>query len=241
MLKKTAQDPFFIICQMPLRAWLATIVALSSLLLSCPALAEESPGSRNGTVAICFDGDTLKLTDRRIIRLAGIDSPETAHKKHGAKQNQFYALQARNLLNKLARGKKIWLVYPGGEVQDRHGRLIADVRLQDGGSSLSDLMVSQGAAYVYAHRDLNPDLVDRLLELQKKAISERKGLWDTLLDLPIANKTYIGNRNSMRFFAADNPDIQKIKPRNRVSFGTLMDAFLAGYAPARPCPFWPMD
>lgn len=32
-----------------------------------------------------------------------------------------------------------------------------------------------------------------------------------------------------------------MKPRNRIHFGTLMDAFMAGYAPARVCPFWPEE
>ena len=63
-------------------------------------------------------------------------------------------------------------------------------------------------------------------------------LWD-VLTLPAAKKTYLGNRESMRFFPTDCAEVQQIKPRNRVFFGTLMDAFMAGYAPARPCNFWP--
>ena len=47
------------------------------------------------------------------------------------------------------------------------------------------------------------------------------------------------NKESRRFFPAASPDAQRIKPRNRVHFGTLMDAFLAGYAPARQTNPWP--
>ncbi|MDE5879487.1 MAG: nuclease, partial [Desulfovibrio sp.] len=71
------------------------------------------------------------------------------------------------------------------------------------------------------------------------AIHERRGLWAHLLELPLAQETYVGNRGSLRFFPVKCPEARHIKPRNRVHFGTLMDAFLAGYAPARVCVFWP--
>ena len=78
-----------------------------------------------------------------------------------------------------------------------------------------------------------------LRKLQHEAIAARRGMWAHLLTLPAAKKTYLGNRESMRFFPTDCAEVQHIKPRNRVFFGTLMDAFMAGYAPARPCNFWP--
>lgn len=78
-------------------------------------------------VARCFDGDTLKLTDRRIVRLAGIDAPEVAH--DGGKA-QFYARQSREELDRLAKGRKVHLFAAGINSRDRHGRIVADVRLR---------------------------------------------------------------------------------------------------------------
>lgn len=191
-----------------------------------------------GVVAYCFDGDTIKLKDRRVVRLAGIDAPETAKKDQPA---QYYGRQARQTLESLCRGKTVSLQFPGSEIKDRHGRLIANVILPDG-ESVNEMMVSAGAAFFYPHSNLDPEFMKGLAELQAEAIQERRGLWDYLLSLPLAKAHYVGNRKSMRFFPADNcPAGEKIRPRNRENFGTLMDAFLAGYAPARYCIFWPAE
>lgn len=214
----------------------ALLLLLCCLLLPLSTRAQETPLPQPaGVVARCFDGDTLKLADRRIVRLAGIDAPELAHDGEKA---QFYARQSREELNRLAKGRKVRLFAAGIDSRDRHGRIVADARLEDG-QSLSDLMLSRGAAFYYPHQDQSPQLQERLRALQEQAISERRGLWAELLSLPLARENYTGNRNSLRFFPAGCPEAEHIKPRNRVYFGTLMDAFLAGYAPARVCPFWP--
>lgn len=187
------------------------------------------------TVAVCLDGDTLKLTSRRTVRLAGIDTPEMGGRK---KKPQFYAREARDLLNELARGQDVNLYQPATRQQDKYGRLIADICLADG-RSLSAVMLEEGAAFFYPHDDLDPAYQAWLKALQAEAIHQRRGLWAWLLAQPVALQSYIGNRESLRFFPAASPDAQRIKPRNRVHFGTLMDAFLAGYAPARHVSPWP--
>lgn len=179
----------------------------------------------------------MKLSDRRIVRLAGIDAPEVPHRE---KKAQYYSRQAKKLLEDLSRGQQVELEFPGVSAKDNYGRLICNVILPDG-SSLNEELLAQGAAFFYPHRDLKPDFQEKLLEIQTKAINERRGMWERLLEMPVAKKPYVGNQQSMRFFPADCPEIQNIKPRNRVNFGNMMDAFLAGYAPARICPFWPED
>ncbi|MDR2054595.1 MAG: thermonuclease family protein [Desulfovibrio sp.] len=200
------------------------------------AAQAKAPPRGEGIVAHCFDGDTVKLTDRRVIRLAGIDAPELPHDKMKA---QYYAREARQELVRLAQGKKVRLAATGenGE-KDSYGRIVADLRLENG-QSLSALMIRRGAAFFYPHKDQNADFQKHLLELQRKSIVDRAGLWARLFSLPLALNNYIGNRASSRFFPADCPEVQHVRPRNRVYFGTLMDAFLAGYAPARICLFWP--
>lgn len=211
-------------------------IVFSCLLLPLAARAQETPLPQPaGVVVHCFDGDTLKLADRRIVRLAGIDAPEVAH---DGEKTQYYARQSREELARLAKGRKVCLFATGINGRDRYGRIVADVRLEDG-QSLSELMLEQGAAFYYPHQDQSPQLQERLRALQEQAIGERRGLWAHLLSLPLARENYIGNRNSLRFFPAACPEAEHIKPRNRVYFGTLMDAFLAGYAPARICRFWP--
>lgn len=189
----------------------------------------------DGSVAFCFDGDTFKLTDRRIVRLAGIDAPELG--KQG-KKIQFYARQAKEELIKLARGKKIKLILHAATCRDNHGRILAEA-LVDGDHSINKMMIERGAAFFFPQQNLDPYFQKELLGIQAEAIKERRGLWNVLLSLPIANYNYIGNKASMRFFPESCPEVQNIKPRNRIHFGTLMDAFLSGFAPARSCTFWP--
>lgn len=218
----------------PLLAGFALLLLVFVVSGRVPA-AEPEMEQPDGTVAHCFDGDTLKLRDRRVVRLAGIDAPELGR---GQTQPQYYAREAKAELERLARGRQVSLLAAGVNDHDRHGRLVADVRLTDG-RSLNELMVASGAAFFYPHRDLEPELQERLREIQARAIHERRGLWAGLLSLPLAHETYVGNRASLRFFPVTCPEAQHIKPRNRIHFGTLMDAFLAGYAPARVCLFWP--
>lgn len=203
------------------------------LLLGTAAAAGDTPDT--AVVAYCFDGDTVKLKDRRIVRLAGIDAPETAHRNSKA---QYYSRESRNTLEELVRGQQVILSFPGVNPRDRHGRLVAELSLPDG-QSVNALMIERGAAFFYPHRDLGPNFQEKLKDAQRKAIEERQGLWAYMLSLPLASAHYVGNRESLRFFPAACETSGKIRPRNRVNFGTLMDAFMAGYAPARVCIFWP--
>ncbi|MBO4335621.1 MAG: thermonuclease family protein [Desulfovibrio sp.] len=211
---------------------------LLGLCLLCLCLCKDTWAQAepaNSAVARCFDGDTVKLTDRRVVRLAGIDAPELAHEKIA---EQFYARAAQKELESIVTGHKISLGEASVHNKDRFGRVIAELMLEDG-QSVCELMVRRGAAFYYPHKDLLPDLQKRLLEEQIAAIETRQGMWEELLASPVAKMNYIGNRDSLRFFPNDCPQAQKIKPRNRVYFETLMDAFLAGFAPSRVCPFWP--
>lgn len=216
---------------------IALLIALIALFLVGTVQAASQVQHPEGVVAYCFDGDTIKLKDRRIVRLAGIDAPEKAHQDTPA---QYYSRQSRQLLEELARGKTVKLEFPGTNIRDRHNRLIANVILPDG-QSLNELMVQNGAAFFYYHEDLDPDFMASLRDLQEEAIKERRGFWEKLLNLPLADEHYVGNRNTYRFFPSNCPPAVNMKPRNRENFGALIDAFLAGYAPARICVFWPED
>lgn len=221
---------------MKIRVFFAFLWFIYAAALACPAFAAQ-PAHPDGVVAWCFDGDTIKLKDRRIVRLAGIDAPETEHKDSPA---QYYSRQSKLELMNLVRGKTVSLVFPGISGKDRHGRMVAEVLLPDG-QSVNELMVARGAAFFYPHQDLGPEFQEKLRQAQADAISARAGMWEHMLDLPLAHDTYVGNKQSLRFFPASCPAAQRINPRNREHFGTLMDAFLAGYAPARICVFWPED
>ena len=191
----------------------------------------------SGVIAHCFDGDTMKLQDRRVVRLAGVDAPEVPHRDT---KGQYYAREAKAFLQKLGQGNTVTLTFPGRNIKDRYGRLIAEVFLEDG-SSLNELLVKNGAVFFYPHADLDPQFQEKLKQLQEEAIREKRGLWQELFNAPCATENYIGNRQSKRFFPVWCPEASLIKPRNQIHFGNLMDAFIEGYAPARICVFWPNE
>lgn len=124
------------------------------------------------------------------------------------------------------------LVAVDAKGKDHYGRIVADVILPDG-HSLSDTMVRNGAAFVYPHTEQSAHFQERLRKLQHEAIAARRGMWAHILTLPAAKKTYLGNRESMRFSPQTAQRCSTSNPETAY-FGTLMDAFMAGYAPARP-------
>ncbi|MCI6333162.1 MAG: thermonuclease family protein, partial [Desulfovibrio piger] len=70
------------------------------------------------SVASCLDGDTMQLTNRSRVRLAGIDTPELKPRKG---KPQFYAREARELLTRLARGQEVRFFAVDKEGKDKYG------------------------------------------------------------------------------------------------------------------------
>jgi len=131
----------------------------ASILCVCgPAPGTTSPGITSAdhcdslqfdevaTVKYVHDGDTLHLTDRRKIRLIGIDTPELARK---GKPAQPYAFEAKKSLQELifANHNKIGLVF-GEDKLDRYGRTLAHLFLLDGANIQAEL-ISRGLAIAY--------------------------------------------------------------------------------------------
>ena len=93
------------------RSFLFCSLLLLLALFVAPAQADEAlPGKPEGTVASCFDGDTFKLSDRRVVRLAGIDTPELNKRDH---KPQYYAREAAAILGAMVCGLADYLwTYP---------------------------------------------------------------------------------------------------------------------------------
>jgi len=111
-------------------------------------------------VASVHDGDTLKLSDGRTIRLEGIDAPELS---------QPYGVEARNLLAKLTRRKKVRFEMRG---KDRYGRTVAEIYV--GKRSVNKSMVARGAAWWF--RSFAPTN-NQLRRLENSARTKKIGLW----------------------------------------------------------------
>jgi endonuclease YncB( thermonuclease family) len=111
-------------------------------------------------VVSVHDGDTLKLSDGRTVRLKGIDAPEIS---------QPYGIESRNLLTMLTRKKKIRIAFHG---KDRYGRTLGEIFV--GKRSVNHSMVSRGAAWWF--RSFAP-ADNKLRRLEEDARKHKVGLW----------------------------------------------------------------
>lgn len=208
------------------------VAALAVLLLAAGLAWADRPGGTR--VVRVYDGDTCRLADGRVVRLSGVDAPETAHNGTPA---QYYAGESRDALAQLVMGRAVYLVVRG-DGNDRFGRVLGDFLLPEGGTALEALL-ADGAVFVFWHRDLSEAAFERLLAIQRQAMAQGQGFWPRLLATPTPARGYVGNANSRRFHAADCPEAARISPRNRVALPDLRQAFARGYSPARECTPWP--
>lgn len=126
-----------------------------------------------GTVENILDGDSLRLTDGRIVRLAGIEAPKPFLVRPGA-DIEAVADTAHRTLEQLASGEPV-AIHPGDPARDRHGRFLAHVALADG-TWLQAAMIGRGLARVrpFAGEDA---CLEGLRVEERKARRHRRGLW----------------------------------------------------------------
>jgi len=138
--------------------------ALTSLLFVLLVFGIALGESFTGRVVGISDGDTISVMHNgraEKVRLHGIDAPEKA---------QPFTNRAKQFVSDLAFGKEVKVEARG---QDRYGRTIGDVFLQDG-SNLNHEIVRAGFAWWfrrYAPKD------KELEKLESGAREARWGLW----------------------------------------------------------------
>jgi len=158
------------------RSVVAAGVAWLAAFLSPPALACDLPAPETGTVFSVLDGETLKLSDGRTVKLIGAKAPMPPLGWRGDDPWPFVD-QAKEALVSLASNKTIELRF-GGSRTDRHGHLLAQVFVVDGESRLwlQDELIGRGLARVYSLPD-NRACVAELLKREDGARAKRLGLW----------------------------------------------------------------
>ncbi len=117
-----------------------------------------------------IDGDTIVLDGNEIVRLIGIDTPET---KDPRKPVQYYGREAYEFTKKLVEGKKVRLAYDLNK-KDKYGRTLAYVYLEDG-RFLNAEVVKQG--YGFAYRYFLFKYFDEFKQYEREARENEIGLW----------------------------------------------------------------
>jgi endonuclease YncB( thermonuclease family) len=147
------------------------------LAASCVAArACDVTASEVASVAGVIDGETLKLTDGRIVRLVGAKAPMPPLGWRGEDPWPFVE-DAKRALKGLASGRQVELGFVGRR-NDRHDHLLAQVFLDRGGERLwvQREMVARGLARVYSFADSRACALE-LLPIESEARAKRRGIW----------------------------------------------------------------
>ena len=163
----------------------AALLLALLVLLRGPRLLEDifrpTPGPAEGwyTVARVVDGDTLVVApnpnpassegDR--IRLIGVDTPETVHPNRSVER---FGKEASEFTRRLVEGRRVRLVFDPAERQDRYGRTLAYVYLEDG-IFLNAEIIRQGYGFAYTRFPFAH--LEEFRALEREARDARRGLW----------------------------------------------------------------
>lgn len=174
-----------------------------------------------------YDGDTVALSTGEHVRYLGVDAPEIDHK---GGPSDFLARESRGMNAKLVQGKPVRLEFDQ-ERNDRHGRLLAYVFLENG-DMVNALLLQNGLARVFLQPP-NLKYSSLLLDSQRRAMAEKVGIWQKPVEKP--EPYYVGNSNSYRFHRPGCPLGKTISGRHRVRFESAYKACWEGYSPCRQC------
>jgi endonuclease YncB( thermonuclease family) len=149
---------------------------LGGLLFGGPAAACDLPPGETATVASVVDGETLKLTDGREVRLLGVKAPAPPLGWKGEGPWPFVA-ESKAALDRLASGATVELRFDTRR-EDRHGHVLAQVFLEREGRHvwLQEDLVARGFARVYSLADTRACIAE-LLAAERQARDGRLGLW----------------------------------------------------------------
>jgi endonuclease YncB( thermonuclease family) len=150
-------------------AFFVSAIWLSGAQAFCPAPIELE----SVTVQRVVDGDTLRLSDGRSVRMIGLNTPELG--KQGRSDEPF-AVVARKRLEALvaASDGRVGLL-PGKESKDHYGRTLAHVYGADG-ANLEAQMLAEGLGFQVAVAP-NVDLVSCQQAAERSARQAGLGIW----------------------------------------------------------------
>ncbi|MFK5915613.1 MAG: thermonuclease family protein [Woeseiaceae bacterium] len=126
------------------------------------------------TVSYVYDGDTIKLSDGRKLRLIGVNTPERG--RDGKADEPFY-LAAKQHLEKIIElnNHQVKLI-TGKEKHDRYQRLLAHIFTKDN-KNISEDIIRNGLGYMIS---IAPNLhfLSCYQQAEQQAKSQQRGFWN---------------------------------------------------------------
>ena len=159
LLKKASLAGAFFVAAI----WLPAAQAL------CPAPSSLAVAQVERVV----DGDTLRLTDGRSVRMVGLNTPETGKKGQSAEPFAEAAKRRLQALVDASDGQVSLRI--GQQGKDHYGRVLANVYARNG-ANLEAQLLSEGLGYLVAVSP-NVALVDCQQAAERVARDARLGVW----------------------------------------------------------------
>lgn len=167
-----------------MRRRILPLAILAVGLVAAPALGgveQADAAVLKGTVARVVDGDTIHVTvkgQRTVVRLVGIDTPETVHP---SKPVQCWGPQASARAKRLMKvGTTVRVVSdPTQDTRDRYGRFLGYVYKgkNKGAASVNRALVATGSAKVYIYGGKPFVYARAFSKAQTAARKAKNGLW----------------------------------------------------------------
>jgi len=136
------------------------------------SLTDSETADETVTVSRVYDGDTVKLSDGRKLRLIGINTPEMGSSD---RQPEPFAQLATRFVRARMKESNIVQIRYGVQKKDRYGRLLVHIFLKDK-RNLNALMLEQGLARTL-HVPPNNWQFHCYDNLDKQAQRLKTGLW----------------------------------------------------------------
>jgi endonuclease YncB( thermonuclease family) len=160
-------------CHAALRALLAALVAAVVLVATASGAAKLPRGGTPARIDYVVDGDTVRLTNGRRVRLVQIDTPEVYNVP------ECYGKQASKIAKRLLRPGMAVRLYrePKTDAVDEYGRLLRYVVRARDGLDVNIQLVRVGAAAPYFFDHRRGRYAGRLIRLARRAQARHLGLW----------------------------------------------------------------
>lgn len=153
------------------------LIALLLLTAACsgpadPVVTAPSAGEPGVTIERVIDGDTIETNRGEIVRVIGIDTPET---KHPNKPIECYGPEASAYAERLLLGQEVRLE---GVETDRYGRRLAHLWVQTSDGEFSYGLEALRSGHAVRYRDASHYYEDEFSAAEQQARDSDTGLWE---------------------------------------------------------------
>ena len=151
---------------------------------NCKITPAHKAKAQTVQVAKVIDGDTIRLSNGKLVRFIGINTPEIDHKFGNS---QAFAERARDYLkSKVKRFKGRLLLLAGEEKRDRYGRLLAHIFSPTGQNIQADILLNGFGVWIVVPPNLN--YMECYREYEQEARQSKSGVWGEQFRQPVDTK-----------------------------------------------------